>query len=930
MPVEVLLLGSIEVRVDGKAVELGHARQRSVLAALAVDANEMVPIGRLVDRIWGDHPPHAARDTLYGYLHRLRRAMAGLSGIVIERRSGSYVLTVDPAAVDLTRFGQLAGSARAVADDDRALALLNEALALWRGEALASLDTPWFDTVRRKLEQDRRGAESHRAELALRTGRHEELVSVLLPLTEAHPLDERLAEHLMSALHLSGRHADALNHYQLLRRTLVAELGTEPNARVRALHQRILNDEPVPGRHTTASPHPVPRQLPAAPPGFTGRREELRRLDKIMSTDGELKLAVLDGPGGIGKTWLALTWARTAADRFPDGHLFADLQGFSPTETPMDPATALRGFLTALGVDSDAAPPDLQAQTGLFRSLVAGKRMLVVLDNARSADQVAPLLPGSSACMVLITSRNRLTELLTRHSARAVQVDVLSDEEARQSLADRLGHERVTAEPDAMAALIARCGRFPLALGIVASRAAAHPGFALAALADELRDATTRLAVLDDDNPATSLPAVLSWSHNVLTARQARVFALLGLAPGPDIGLPAATALTGLPAPVLRTALRTLEDLHLIQQHVPGRWRAHDLIRLYAAERARHDLPEDERVASQRRLLDFYLHTAYTADRLLEPDRSPISLAGPVTGTEPQPLARMSDAMQWFTTEHPVLLAAQQSAAGLGWHTHVWQLAWALDNFHYRRGPIHAAIAVWRAARTAADHLGDLDIRVLALRGLGHAAADAHLHDEATDNLTRALKLAEQADDRDAQARTHHVIARVHDNRGDHRRALKHAATALDLYRTLDLPFREAAALNEVGWQYAQLGQYDSARTHCGAALELTRRHNYQDFEAASLDSLGYIAYHAGEHTLALEYYQQALVLYRTLGHTYSEAETLEYLGLTHRALGGHDDARYLWHQSVQLFRDHHRHQDAHRVEGYLAASPGETAWGQR
>ncbi|GAA4529089.1 AfsR/SARP family transcriptional regulator [Amycolatopsis samaneae] len=927
MPIELWLLGSIEVRVDGEVVEVGPARQRSVLAALAVDANEVVPIDQLVDRVWGDHPPQTARDTLYGYLHRLRRALSGITGISIERRSGGYLLTIDPAAVDLVRFGHLIGSARAADDDERALGFLDEALALWRGEPLAALDTPWFDTVRRRLEQDRRAAESHRAELALRNGRHGEMVSVLHQLAETHPLDERLAEHLMSALYLSGRHADALNHYQLLRRTLVEELGTEPNARVQELYQRILHDEPGFEQPAAMSPIPVPRQLPAAPRGFTGRREELHHLDEIMgsSRESELRLAVLDGPGGMGKTWLALTWAQTAADRFPDGHLFADLRGFSPTEVPTDPTTVLRGFLAALGVASDAVPSDPQAQTGLFRSLVADKQLLVVLDNARSAGQVAPLLPGSSRCMVLITSRNRLTELLTRHSASAVRVNVLSDEEARQSLAARLGRARVAAEPDAASALIARCGQFPLALGIVANRAAAYPGFPLAALADELRDVTTRLAVLDDDNPASSLPAVLSWSHNTLTPRQARVFALLGLAPGPDIGLSAATALTGLPTPDLRTVLRALEDLHLVEQHVPGRWRAHDLIKLYAAERAGHDLSEDDRTESQRRLLDFYLHTAYAADRLLEPHGSSISLAEPVAGARPQPLARLADAIRWFSTEHQVLLAAQQCAASLGRHTHVWQLAWALDNFHYRQGPVQAELAMWRAGLTAANHLDDVDIRILAHRGLGHAAADARLHDEATENLTQALKLAEHADDRDAQARAYHILARVHDDQGDHRQALKHATTALNLYRTLDLPFQEAAALNEVGWQQAQLGQYDSALAHCGAALELTRRHNYQDFEAASLDSLGYIAYHTGEHALALERYQQALVLYRALGHTYSEAETLEYLGLTHRALGHHEDARYLWRRSIQLFEAHHRHQDAQRVEEYLAALPDDT-----
>jgi tetratricopeptide (TPR) repeat protein len=667
---------------------------------------------------------------------------------------------------------------------------------------------------------------------------------------------------------------------------------------------------------------PLPRQLPAAPRSFTGRVDELATLtsalDSAAGQGGTVVISAIAGTGGIGKTWLALHWAHQHLDRFPDGHLFVDLNGFSPNGQPMTPATAVRGFLDALGIDAARIPVDPEAQAALYRSQVAGRRMLIVLDNARTTAQVAPLLPGSPTATVLITSRDRLTGLITARGARLLPVDVLSEHEARDLLVARLGADRVAAEPSAVGELLGCCGGFPLALSIVAGRAEAHPDFPLAVLAAELRDTTTRLGILDDRDPAASLPAVMSWSYNALPAEQARVFGLVGVVPGPDISLPAAANLTNLTVPQIQALLRGLEDVHLIQQHVPGRYRMHNLIRLYAAEQADHDFPEKIRTAGLRRLTDFYLHTAYAAELLLEPNREVIQIADAAAGCHPRPLEDEAAAWAWCTAEHLALLATQQLAAERGWYMTVWQLAWALGTFHARRGHLHEAVVVWRAGLAAAVQLGDPAIRALAHRRLGEACTWAGLPDNAVGHLQQALTLAETAGDLSDQAHTHRALAWAWERRGDDRRALEHATHALHLFHELEMPVREGDALNAVGWYEARLRDYEQARIHCEAALTLARRHEHRAGEAVTLDSLGYIAYHTGHHLQALDCYQQSLTVCRDLGFTYQEADTLDCLGQTHQARGQHDLARAAWQEALDLYQAQHRTSDADRVHHRL------------
>jgi tetratricopeptide (TPR) repeat protein len=677
---------------------------------------------------------------------------------------------------------------------------------------------------------------------------------------------------------------------------------------------------PDPTRLSAGSPErAAPRQLPAAPWSFAGRTGELATLAAAVDATaggGTVVISAIAGAGGIGKTWLALLCAHRHLDRFPDGQLFVDLRGFSPEGEPVPPGIALHGFLAALGVDPDQIPADLNAQAARYRELVAGKRMLILLDNAAGTAQVTPLLPGTPTALVLVTSRLHLPGLISGHGARHLALGVLSDPEARDLLAMRIGRERISAEPAAVEELLARCGGYPLALSIVAGRAHTHPQLPLATLAAELREAT--LDALDGNDLGASLPAVLSWSYHALPEEQARVFGLLGVAPGPDLSLAAAANLTGLPATRIATVLRGLEQVSLLSQEIPGRYRMHDLVRRYAADRAHRDHAGPDLAAALRRLVDFYLYTAHTGERLLDPHRQPIELGAAPPGA-PLPLPDEAAALAWFQAEHAGLLAAQHAAAGRGWHQQVWQLAWSLNTFHHRRGHRHDHLASWQAGLAAATALADPAVEVLAYRLLGHALGRVGRHDEALDHLRLALTKAEHGGDLPNQAHTRLALARAWTQRGDHREALDHASHALHLYRTLGLPAREADARNAVGWYAAQLGDHAQARAHCEAALVQHRRCGNRTGEASTLDSLGYVAHHSGDHAAAIEYYRQAVALFAELGDTYGQADTLRDLGHPLLAGGRPGQARAVWREALALYQAQHRTVDADRVRDQLS-----------
>ena len=923
------LLGSIEARVDGRVLEVGHLRQWCVLAVLLLDANRPVPADELVDRVWGERAPQRARETLYGYLSRLRSALAVAGDVRISREAAGYLLSVDPDAVDVHRFHRLVASARGTADAGAALELFEQALGLWHGAAFAVLDTPWLNGARTALDLARLGAELARNDLALSRGRHARLLGEMSTAAGAYPLDERLAGQLMLALYREGRQGEALACYRRLRLLLVEELGIDPGEPLRSLHQRILRADPTllveestvdrPGAEPVgeavgesvggpaAVRAQVPRQVPAPPRTFTGRVAELARLSELAELSDQPEpsvpapLCAIVGPGGVGKTWIAQRWAHEHLSWYPDGQLYVDLRGFDSAGSPVPPSVAVRGFLDALGVAPEAIPANLDAQTALYRSLVADRRLLIMLDNARDSAHAAPLLPGAAGCTVLVTSRHQLVGLVTAHGARPFALGLLTDDEARQLLAGHLGKRRIAAEPAAVDALLRHCAGLPLALGIVAARAAVHPDLPLAALADELAEAATRLDALDAGELSVNLRAALSCSTESLAPRAARLFALFGLVAGPDVGLAAMASLATLPVPLTRALLRQLAAAHLAAEPEPDRWRMHDLVRLYAAEQA---ATLDEGPAARGRLLDHYLHTAYAANRLLAPLREDIEPAPRSPGVSLAPVGDHVRAMAWFAAEHANLLAAAEQAAEGGQDAHAWQLAWAMATYLDRYAHWHDRARVHSVAWAAARRLDDRRAQVYALRGLASAQIRLGRYEEARAKLRLALELLDHLDDPALRAQLHRTLASSYARAGEPVPALSHDEQALALFEKAGNRCGQAVVLNAIGWHRAHLGEYERALPFCEQALALQQQIGDRDGAAATLDSLGYIHRHLGRYDNAVDRYQQAVDLLNDIGDRYQLADTVANLGDTFAAAGDPDRARAAWQRAVTILNE--------------------------
>jgi DNA-binding SARP family transcriptional activator len=859
------LLGAVEVRDRGEVVEIGHVRQRSVLVALLVEDGKPVPVDRLLDRVWGERAPLRARDTLYGYVSKLRK----LLGVDIERSPAGYRLTVDPSRVDLFRFRALVRQGS-----------LDEALGLWRGEALDGLESPWFDALRESLHAERTAAELDRNDLALAQNRHAELLPSLKQAADERPHDERLAAQLMQALHASGNDAEALRHYETIRRRLAEELGADPSKPLQDVHQRILAGE------TAAD---GPRQLPAPHPWFTGRANELKALDP----SGTVVITAIGGTGGIGKTALALHWAHRNLNAFPDGQLYVNLRGFDPTATPTPPENVLREFLEALG--EQAIPAGLDARAARYRSLITGKRMLVLLDNARSTEQVVPLLPGSDAT-VLVTSRLKLAGLVAAHGARSISLDALHPADARKFLEARLGTERVAEEPEVVADLVSWCGGLPLALSIVAARAAMDPDFPLAVFAEELREQP--LDALDAGEIGTNLRAVFSWSVAALSEEAARAFRLLGSTCSEDISLTAAAALLDRPTTKTRMVLRELENAHLVQQHVPARYRMHDLVGLYAA-----DLATD----AGSRLADFYAATARAAAMTLEPHKVlPEHESGHVLEFEDN-----AAAMAWFDAEHACLMTEQRSALRRGAFDVAWMLGRTLNNYHLRRGRTSDDVEAWLGALKAAEALEDETKQGTAHMCLGANYVELGRPSLGHRHFDRSLELFAQSDDHAAHGSAHRAMAWAAEFEGDLEKALEHSLQGLEKFRAAGSEIREAESLNEVGWRYACLNRYAEARTYCEEAMLLNNKLGHREGEAATLDSLAHIAHHDGRHADAVAHYEEALALYRELDNSAEQATVLEHLGDVLSAAGDNAEAREQWTRALEMYEEQGRVSEA-------------------
>ncbi|MGH3713785.1 MAG: ATP-binding protein [Micromonosporaceae bacterium] len=677
--------------------------------------------------------------------------------------------------------------------------------------------------------------------------------------------------------------------------------------------------EPSPAAATLQG-HATPAQLPGDVAGFTGRTDHLRRLDQLLHVeDGSptVVISAIGGTAGVGKTTLAVHWAHRAAKHFPDGQLYVNLRGFDPSGAAMSPSEAVRGFLDALGVPPQRIPSDLAAQTALYRSLLAGKRVLIVLDNARDAAQARPLLPGAAGCLVLVTSRNRLTSLVAHHGAHPLALDLLSREEAHDFLVRRLGADRVTAAPDAVDEIVVRCARLPLALAIVAAHAMMRPARPLATFAAELREAG--LAAFTGDDLVVNPRAVFSWSYQALSEEAARLFRLLGLHPGPEISTVVAANLAGHQLPQVRRLLDELVGAHLVTEPVPGRYSFHDLLRAYAVELA---ATHDDRHAAALRMYDHYLATSHTAAVLTLPQRVPIVIETPHL-VVPSRLASDDAALEWLETEYAALLRVVRQAADTGFDTHAWQLGWSLRGIWGRRGLWADASEIQSLCLEAAERLADGHAQALIHVGL----AWSHVHlghlDTAEEHQRQALKFFHQIGDPAAEAQAHRGLAHCLVRRGRTTEALRHVELAVELFRAAGRSRGLDGALNAMGWYHALLGNYSQALGWCQQALKLCEQTGDRDEQADTWDSLGYIHHQLGEWRRAVTCFERSLELREPDGERYLKAQTFERLGDTHFASGVHGAAHDAWQAAVRLF-DELEHGDAEAVREKLetAARP--------
>ncbi|MFE2373724.1 BTAD domain-containing putative transcriptional regulator [Streptomyces sp. NPDC059398] len=925
---DIAVLGPFLLRLDGRPVELPSMRQRALLATLALHAGQTVAKGALTELVWGESPPQHIASSLYTLVSRLRSL---LGDELVRTAPGGYRLDVPPERVDALRFQQLLEASldgsldmSVEADAGTAHRLVADALALWRGTPLADAGSPVENAYAVALTEQYLGAVERNADLQLRAGAlpSAELVAELLRLTNRHPLRESLWQRLLAALGASGRLAEALEAYETVRRTLDDQLGTPPSAELRSLYAELLRTAPVPPTAApetpppaaAAPPAPDPGQaaspepptsslasslLPARPDGFVGRTVELALFDELPGSayedSGPAAVAVVHGIGGVGKTALALHWAHAAGRHFPGGRFYIDLHGYG-LGTPVTPHHALGLLLAQLGIDPERVPAHTDERRALWRTSLAARRALVVLDNAHSAQQVRPLLPGADGC-ALVTSRSRLSGLTIRDGARSVPLGELTDAEAARVLAEVIGGARTTAEPDAVARLARACGRLPLALRIIAEQLSRHPVAKLADFAADFEQAASpgdgsgRLGSLDvlavADDPVCDVRTVFSWSYEQLDPGAARLFRLLSLVPGDAVDTGAAAALADRPAAEVRAVLAGLAGLHLLEEDGPGRYRAHDLLREYAAERTTAEDSADEREAALERLLTWYVHSVDAAVGILAPRWNGLPLpAGIPAAPLPEFDGSPSDAPDWLDCHCSALVAAVEYTARQGPYLYAWLLADRLRGYFWRSLRVAEWQATADAALAAADAHGDVSARAAAAL----TAADLHGHTSRPDDAVllyrRAGRLAREAGRPDLAATVLNNLAGTLWRFG---RLVESAAClteVLEINRRLGRAHGEFSAHLNLASVCMPIGRTQEAHDHLMRSLALA---DGQQERARVMINLARTTHAVGRLDEALRYAHQALPALRGTNDTTWQADCHCYLAAIHRDRGEQD-----------------------------------------
>jgi DNA-binding SARP family transcriptional activator/tetratricopeptide (TPR) repeat protein len=925
------ILGPLEVIAGERPLNLGGLRPRRVLAALLLNANRPVSLFHLVEAVWETAPPNTARRQVQNAVAALRAVLSrvGAADAIVTHGSG-YLLRVDPDQLDSLVFERLVERARGLADGGDppgATAALREALALWRGPVLAGLGGQLSELEATRLDEKRLVSLEEVIELELAAGGHARLVSELRALVAEHPLRERFAGQLMVALYRGGRQAEALAAYHDLARHLHDELGIDPGPALRRTYEMVLREDPElnapAGEPVPASPG-VPAQLPVDAEAFTGREGDLARLNQLISdghTEAAVVITAIAGIAGVGKTALAVHWAHRVRDKFPDGQLYVNLHGYS-SGPPVRPIDALAHFLRALGVPPGRIPTDQDEAAAMYRSLLADRRVLVMLDNARSPEQVRPLLPGNRECLVLVTSRDQLGGLVALDGARRLTLDVLAPNDAVELLGEVIGTRRVAAEPAAAEQIVRDCGYLPLALRIVAANLHDLPGQRLAAYAG-------RLARDDGSEPVRG---AFELSHASLSEPARRMFRLLGLVPGADVTPDAAAALADMTAAESAEQLAVLAGWHLIDEYTPGRFALHDLLRTYATQLAAREGEQSGREAT-RRLYDYYLRGVDAAARALYPVMVRLPSA---SGSGPA-FANQVSASRWLDAERPNLVAAIAHAAGHSARPVSWLLADALRGYFWLRMYTVDWQTVGEVALEAAEADGDARAAAAAHLSLGLLCHQVTRHKDAIEHYTRALALSRQTGWAAGESAALTNLGNLYVEMGRLEEAVDHVRQSLALDRAGGDPGAQAVHLTNLGFMYIELGRLTESLDHSLEALALYRRIGAKASEPTVLGNIG-VAYHLlGRFGEAFDYLSQAvagdgepkqtcdlawlnldagrieeagrlgraaLAAAREGGRVHAEAEALNVLGAVEYRLGRSGPAIERYQQGLRLARD--------------------------
>ncbi len=927
------ILGPLEVRTEEGWATIGAAKQRSVLATLLLRPGEPVSTDVLIDEVWPEKPPAKAANLVSVYVHHLRRRIGDADGKVVVTRAPGYQMVLGPGELDADQFAGLVAEGRqalAAGAPDRAVELLTMALGLWRGSALADVPTTSLVAAEAdRLGQSRLEALELRAEASLACGRFAEVLPEVRRLLADHPLQEKLWALQIRALYGAGRQAEALEVYEQARNKIADELGVDPGAELRQLYHQILNAEEVqaviPARVDAGLvPAPVPAQLPADIRDFTGRSGQVEQLGELLAgADGEdspgaVRVVLVVGSGGLGKTALAVHAAHLLASRFPDGQLYANLLGATQ---PVAAAEVLARFLRDLGMEGHRIPLGEEERAAHFRTRLAGKRILIVLDDARDAEQVQPLLPGSASCAVLVTARGTLPELV---GSELIDLDVLPRAEARALFGVVAGEARVTAEPAATDAVLKACAGLPLAIRIAGARLARRGGGTMRALAERLSDERRRLDEFRMGNLAVRASFEVSFTSLPGPAAAggldpARAFRLLGLWTGPSIGLPAAAGLLGEPELATADALDVLVDAHLLESPAPEQYRFHDLLRVYAADRALTEEAEADQRGAVTRVLAWYLYSAEAAARVISQQRRQVPLDPVPPALHPLAFATLEEALTWCDRERAELMAATRLAAASGLHELAWKLPAAAMVFYHRRSHWADWVAAHEIGLASARTVGDRLAEAWMLNNLGMAYGVQRMEESVT-YLEQALDISRELANGPAEAQAATNVANAYFRLGNYAEARIAAERSIDIERKVGNRFGEGIGLGILGGACRELGEFGAAIEFLQQALAISRELGERDFEAETLTDLGEAYLGLGQLADATNRLEDSLAIRESIGDRHGQAATLQRLGQANWRAGNVGKARAQLAEAIALYDDLRDHAQAAGVRAMLAA----------